>query len=192
MVSVERESEASAYVLSKPTARWVRRIERCFLHSVAFALGSTALLKLVAAAHATGALIEPDPVFTFVQSRYVLVTAAVLELATLVLVFSQRSGYLALLVCVWLGALFVTYRFCLWLTGWVRPCFCLGIPYKWLPVDQITLDRISIALLLYMLCGSLVLLSVRCLGLPTVGPKALAARGSRARESSPGSQTERP
>lgn len=128
---------------------WVRR----FVLSAGVILAFTGLAKIISAVGNAQALETPDPVF-WLSFRYLMLGVGILELTISGVCMSPGRNALRLKLIAWMGVSFMIYRSGVWLSGWHRPCPCLGTLTDSLHISTKLADTVMISLLGYLLVGS--------------------------------------
>jgi hypothetical protein len=124
-----------------------------FVRSAGCVLLLTGLAKLVSAFGTAAILNIADPIF-HMQFKHIFILAGLIELIVggICLVRPRRSWSLLLLA--WVTTCFVLYRIGLPLSGWHRPCPCLGYFTESLHLSQQFADWCMKGVLMYLLLGS--------------------------------------
>ena len=136
--------EASAF------DRWIGR----FLLSSVVILAVTALGKLLSILGEEAILSRPNPLFSFLTNRQVMLIAAILEVVVVYCaVFSDQLDR-GLWGVGWLGTVFFAYRAGLWGVGYSAPCSCLGGFTEAIGLPQDMPNVIMEVVLGYLLVGS--------------------------------------
>lgn len=135
------------------------RWESGFLVSVALILGITGLLKITSVLGPADGIPLPDPLFYMIEQRHMLLGVGILEVAVAAFVLLGESRQGRLTAILWLGCLFLAYRFGLFFIGFRGNCLCLGKPRSWMmAAEGKQIDRGLFFLLLYMVAFSALLL----------------------------------
>jgi hypothetical protein len=129
------------------------RLRRWFVFTSAGVLFLTALAKLWVAFGSSKILKLDDPIMG-VSFRYLVLTAAILELAVAVACIFGKLSKLAVGLIAWLSTCFLIYRVGVWWMGWHRPCGCLGTLSDALHIRPELADNIMKVVLVYLLVGS--------------------------------------
>lgn len=138
-------------------------IRTSFVISVCVLLSLTASAKAIALVQGERFLSLPDPVCSFLETRYVLAVAVVLEAGVAVFMGRNRRHLIAMVACSWLSAVFVGYRMLDAAFLNTMPCPCLGRVLDFTGLSPKVVDAIPLALLWYMGAGSLLfLISAAC------------------------------
>ncbi len=132
------------------------RLTRWFLVSCGVVLMATALAKLYSAFGDLRILDQPDPLFTFLTNRELLLLAALLELGVAWFLFRSSVGRSAKLLSIpWIAAVFACYRCGLWAVGYGSTCSCLGHLTDPLGISPESADLVAKGVLAYFLTGSI-------------------------------------
>lgn len=130
------------------------RAGRWFRVSAGVILAATGVGKLLSAFGTASILRVTDPVFGMRFGHLLLLVGAV-EVVVAGLCFARTlAGPRVAALVAGLASGFLAYRACLWLSGWRRPCGCLGQLTDVLGLSERTADRIAVVLLVYLLVGS--------------------------------------
>ena len=133
--------------------------EQVFPFSAAVILLVTGIAKLSSVSGSVGILDTQDPVFSFLNTRQLLLLVALLEIAVGIMALLRNMAVQTrLLAIAWLASLFGTYRLGLWLVNYQEPCKCLGGALDWTGLSDAVIRRTTFALFLYLLGGSCILL----------------------------------
>jgi hypothetical protein len=138
-----------------------RRFQQVFVTGVAVFLALTGGVKLVSIMQETRALGAPDPLFSGLTVRQVLLAAAALELGVAAVLFRHRPARWAPGLILWLVAVFGAYRLGLWAMGFQGHCGCLGHLFDRLPGLEVWADRVMLAALFVMGVGAIGCLCIR-------------------------------
>lgn len=132
------------------------RLKTYFIHSAAFLLIATALLKILSVLLERNPKYQYalDPLFGF-RNWQVLTFGVLAEVITLVQIFIRKEDKSKLGWILWLSTTFLAYRVSLWIAGYPGTCACLG---TWLPIGESLSQSIAKGILLYLLLGSMVFL----------------------------------
>lgn len=134
------------------------RMTRYFLFSGGIVFSLTAAAKILMAVGDAEILKMPDPLFTDLSNRTLLVLAAVMELSVVVYICRSNVSYLRRIgAIVWIATVFLSYRFGLIYTGNRGGCKCLGNIGDSLRLSPAALDLVASSILAYLLLGSLIL-----------------------------------
>jgi len=131
------------------SAVWLKR----FAISAGMILGLTGLAKLWTSFGDVKLLMVADPI-TGLSFRYMMLLAAVAELAIAAVCLVTKANRLATVLVAWMATNFLVYRLGLWWIGWKKPCGCLGNLTDTLGITPQTADHIIKVLLAYLLVGS--------------------------------------
>src|ERR1043165_3376221 len=143
-------------------SRQIIRLEQAFVSSAAVLLLLTAVAKLFSLTGSVGILDTRDPVFSFLNTRQMLLLVALIEIAVASFVLLRRMEIQTdLLLIAWLGSLFGLYRLALWFAHSQKPCKCLGGALDWTGLSDTAIRGITFAMFVYLLLGGPVLLFVR-------------------------------
>ncbi len=96
-----------------------------FERSFAIILLITAVAKIVSAMGVSTILLTSDPVF-LVSFRLLLLFVAFLELCVATICLFGKSSFIKVSSVAWLSTLFLLYHVGMRLTGYHRPCGCMG------------------------------------------------------------------
>ena len=124
-----------------------------FLRVTGVILFVTVLAKVVSSLGSAEVLRLPDAL-SGVQNRWVMVLAAVVELAVLCVLASNARMPTKLATVLWLSLNFANYRLCVWLISVAAPCSCMGSAYERIGIDAATMDHIMSVIMLALLAGS--------------------------------------
>jgi hypothetical protein len=106
-------------------------------------------------------LYTPDPLFIKFSSFSVILATVIFEVAIAISLFLVHSIKTRVLLILWLSSLFTVYRIGVWIyfPTWVS-CSCRGFFSKWLKISEQTVDQIAFSILLFMIVGSLLVLTL--------------------------------
>jgi hypothetical protein len=135
------------------------RVDRVFLRSAGVILALTGLFKVIAGAQELPLLAQPDPLFTSLSNRQLLIFVGGVELFLTAIVFlGQQRELVKLGLLAWFMTAAGTYRALLLYHGITAPCRCLGNLGAWLHLSPEAIQTISLVLFFYLLVGSYSLL----------------------------------
>lgn len=104
---------------------------------------------------------SPDPLFTEFSALFVILSAAVFEVAVAISLFLVHSIKVRAFLTLWLSSFFVAYRIGLWYYHPTRvSCGCMGSFSKWVKLSEQTVDQIAFSILLFMIVGSFLILAL--------------------------------
>ncbi len=126
---------------------------RFYLGSAGVILLITGTAKLFSAFGDAGLLAIRDPVLGIPFGRLMLL-AAIAELAIGLVCLFWRRPVFAYTLLVWFSTNVVLYRLGLWLSGWTKPCSCLGNLTDALHIPPQTADTAMKIILAYLFVGS--------------------------------------
>jgi len=129
------------------------RCQKYFNYSAIIVLALTALCKLVSISGESRILGVPDPIFSFLTMRQLLLLTSVIELLAAFYLWKGANPMTKSFVVLWLGAVFFSYRVGLWLMHY-KGCACLGTVAQWLPVSPAAVDVLMKVVLAYLTIGS--------------------------------------
>lgn len=132
---------------------WIRG----FLSSAGVVLAATGLAKIASALSSGDVLRTYDPVLGLTLGTLFAWVGMVEVTVALVCLTSRRMG-LPVVLLVWLGASFVSYRLGLWWMGGPKYCSCLGTMTETLRLSPVAADLALKLALAYLLLGSLIAL----------------------------------
>jgi hypothetical protein len=141
----------------------IRNIRECFILSVAIILFVTAAAKLLGATSSAHILASFDPML-FLSNREVFRLAAVMELSVSAYLLMGRNHNMKLVLIAGLSAFYLIYRVGLQLVAAPNLFSCLGNLTGLIPISPRILDRLTVAMLGWMLIGSYTLLTVEWFG----------------------------
>lgn len=140
--------------------------------SVACLLSITAGAKLYSATgHAR--LLDIEEALLPMSIRQALWLIGFIELAIVVVLLVSRSDTIKLVCIAWLAGNFALYRIATLVLAVGKPCPCLGSITERLHLKQATVEHVLVAIVAYMLFGSLFFLIAR---LAPGSPHELAGR----------------
>jgi hypothetical protein len=144
--------------------KWYRylakdRLWTCFAVSVFLVLGTSAVAKIVSGMGTADALFVPDPIFG-VSFRYVFFGVAIVELWIAFLCLFSRNRRIQGILIVWLATCFILYRVGLLLSGYQKPCGCLGNLTAAIHVSARVSDFLLKIIIGYLLIGGLGMLAL--------------------------------
>lgn len=128
-------------------------LAKWYITSAGIALLLTGVAKLYSATGAARILDLEDPIFN-IPFRVMMVVAAFMEVGVATVCLRNRFSIWPHLLVVWLALTFVTYRVGLLVGDYRSPCPCLGALTDALHLSPVAAERLSIALLSYLLVGS--------------------------------------
>ncbi|RME94994.1 MAG: hypothetical protein D6766_04410 [Verrucomicrobia bacterium] len=136
------------------------KVTRRFFWSVGALFTFTALLKVLALIHGRHLAMRPDPVFWFVSARVTSVVAICLEFAIVAMLVCRAPARHKLAMLCWVAGLFLIYRV-MWMEAVPapEPCPCFGLFWQQLGVKAVFGNRVSMAILIYVALGSVLLLA---------------------------------
>jgi len=120
-------------------------------------LSLTAVGKLITVFQQSPIIDEIDPIVG-VQTKFLLLTAALLESVIVVWLLQRRSSLSKNLFLAWFGTAILLYRAAMWLQGAPEPCKCLGALGGWLPFSPYQLGGFMLASAVYLLTVSAIFL----------------------------------
>jgi hypothetical protein len=135
----------------------MRQALRCYLGSVAFLLGLTALAKFYSAT-GSAKILDLREALLPLTNRQALLLLGLLELVISLGLLFGRNDTMKLISIAWLSSNFVLYRVASFLLVVGRPCPCLGSITEKLPFNPSVIDQILLYLVIYMFMGSLLFL----------------------------------
>jgi hypothetical protein len=138
-------------------------IREYFILSVAIILFITAAAKLLAAISSAHILARLDPML-FLSNREVFRLAAAIELSVSAYLLMGRNHTMKLALIAGLSAIYLIYRVGLQLVGAPNLFSCLGNLTEVISISPRILDRLTVAMLGWMLIGSYTLLAVEWSG----------------------------
>ena len=141
----------------------IRNIREYFILSVAIILFVTAAARLLGATSSAHILARLDPML-FISKREVFRLAAVMELSVSAYLLTGRNHKMKLALIAGLSAFDLIYRVVLQLIGAPNLFSCLGNLTELIPISPRILDRLTVAMLGWMLIGSYTLLIVEWFG----------------------------
>lgn len=124
-----------------------------FITSAGWILLSTGLAKIISALGKAQILDTFDPLF-HLTFRVLFVGTGLFELTVSIICLTQQNRFRALISIAWIATCIALYRGGLWLTGWHRPCHCLGSFTDYLHISEFYADLFFKLVLLYLLLGS--------------------------------------
>ena len=133
-----------------------------YFETVGVLLFFTAAIKVMSLfGDHTKYLHSPDPLFTEFSALFVILSAAVFEVAVAISLFLVHSIKVRAFLTLWLSSFFVAYRIGLWYYHPTRvSCGCMGSFSKWVKLSEQTVDQIAFSILLFMIVGSLLVLTL--------------------------------
>jgi len=129
--------------------------EKRYYISVVLLLAFTAAVKAMSIAQKEALFLLPDPLFSFLSTRVMLLGAIMMEITVGIILLKAWNTRVGVLSVLWLNSVFIAYRAAMSIIGYREPCWCFGRMYHWLGVKRELLDRAAIFILLYMTIGSL-------------------------------------
>lgn len=126
------------------------RIRCSFALSVSLILLFAGFVKIVAIFRKLPILLEPDPVFTFLQIRHTLGIAAFLEVVVGGYVIFNRNRLSAMVASSWLVAIFACYRILREIFYAAEPCVCFVRVLEWTNLPKSITNSIPVVLLWYI------------------------------------------
>jgi len=141
----------------------IGNIRECFILSVAIILFVTAAAKLLGATSSAHILARLDPML-FLSNREVFRLAAVMELSVSAHLLIGWNHKMKLALIAGSAAFYVIYRAGLQLVGAPNLFSCLGNLTDVISISPRILDRLTVAMLGWMLIGSYTLLTVEWFG----------------------------
>ena len=156
--ALNRETESLGSIPSQSGGRATNRWQegcflKLFLSSTATILFVTGPAKAWSSFGDSKLLGVSDPVLN-VKFRHLMLIAGVTEITVALVCLVRKRRSLAVGLVAWLATNFAAYCFCLWWSGWHRPCPCLGNLTDALHISPQSADNISRAVLAYLLAGS--------------------------------------
>lgn len=140
--------------ISTPTIqRRSTALSRYFVQCAAVILGVTALAKVISVFSNAPLMLQADPLLE-VPFRYLLLIAALAELAVVGACLFTKGIKRKVLLIAWLSSVFLVYRTGLWFIDWHRPCHCLGDLTEMLHIAPVVADDLMKGVLLFLLLGS--------------------------------------
>lgn len=124
-----------------------------FVLIAASLLTLTGLAKILSICSNAKILDIDDPVFGM-RFRHLLLLAGLVEIAIACICFLYKQHVFKLMCIAWIATSFFGYRLVLWLTGWHRPCYCMGSFTEALHFSHRTADTCLKIVLAYLLIGS--------------------------------------
>jgi hypothetical protein len=124
-----------------------------FLNSAGILLLITSGAKFISSFGHSAILQTGDPL-TGLRFQNVFFIVAIVELVVALFCFFSARTFLAAGLTAWLGTCFLIYRVCLGLSGYHRPCICLGNFTDALHISPQTTDTAMKIILAYILLGS--------------------------------------
>jgi len=131
---------------------------KAFFVAAGTILAITALAKFITIYHGSKSLVLPDPVFSFLSNRHLLMIGASIELGGVMALLAAMRNSDKLLLLLWFCLLFWSYRLGLRLVDFRGYCPCLGTASDWLPIPPKTLDLVIKSCLCFLTAGALGLL----------------------------------
>ena len=127
---------------------WIGAYIRC----AAVSLVTTGLIKLASATGSASILQSADPVLYF-NFRSTLILAGIVELGIGAICLIHKGTLLCSALIAWIATIFCAYRFCLMISGYHRPCPCLGNLTDAMKIPPYVADATMKILLVYLLVG---------------------------------------
>jgi hypothetical protein len=104
----------------------MKRLSDCFVFGVALVFALTAAMKIAGLLYGVVGVGPHDLVFPSLSMRTTMGVAVLLELACACVCLLGRDQRTKLYSILWLAAVFMSYRLCLWADGRRLDCPCLG------------------------------------------------------------------
>lgn len=141
--------DGAAIRLSATIKRWVR----WFLLSACGILLFAGCAKIASSFGHQKVLNLTDPVFG-ISFKKLMLSVGILEVIVSAICFSLRSRILSIGLIAWMATGFTFYRLGLHLSGWEKPCPCLGSFTDAIHLSPESADFLVRSLLIYLLVGS--------------------------------------
>ena len=138
----------------------MKKLETILIHCLAIILFATACIKVLSSYGTSQFLSMRDPVLSL-STRHTLILAGVVELLIACYLVVGRKWEIKILSTLWLGLVFVTYRWWLHYIAPNKPCSCLGSLTDWLSVNQAMAERLSLSIIIFMFVATILLFALR-------------------------------
>jgi len=124
-----------------------------YLHVSALVLLTTGVSKLIMLTGTTDMLGQFDPI-TGMPFKFLLIIAGVAEVLVAAYIFFVGNQRISLVLIALMSSAFVFYRLAFRMTGWTKPCHCLGNLTDVFRISPSVVDLISILMLVILFAGS--------------------------------------
>lgn len=135
-----------------------RKIQDNFIYSAVVILFVTAAAKIFSATGTVQALSYPDPLLPLPHRQVFYMVGGIELIISAFLLMKNEGQRIKLTLIAWLATNFLIYRAGLWWSSAPNLCDCLGNLNEKLPISPRTINFVMLAVLVWLLLGSYLLL----------------------------------